>query len=337
MRNATLDLVRAMAAFVVVAGHALTVAGLCEGLSASAAARFVVAAGQPAVDLFFVLSGYVLAAGAQRQANLRFVAARAVRLWPVMAVSVGLAVFLRPYAWGCASVVCDSAPVSWRAAARVLGFMGSLEEARTVDPPLWTIAPEFWCSALVPLVMDFGGLARRAGAAAVIALAAVCFAAAGLLAPGFICAPFVLAGAVVAAAPAAGRARWWAAVAGALGLVACAMLEEGYMTRFPAVAAASLLVWGAASLSAICGDVARWLGRISYPLYALHFPLLAAGAQWGGIGIAGAAAAAVAAAGLVEIVVDAPAVALARRIRGPAGSSAASMKVGCASGTWEAR
>ena len=46
-RNPALDAVRAAAALVVVIGHALTVAGLCEGPSASAMAQFVVAAGQP--------------------------------------------------------------------------------------------------------------------------------------------------------------------------------------------------------------------------------------------------------------------------------------------------
>ena len=320
-RNPALDAVRAAAALVVVIGHALTVAGLCEGPSASAMAQFVVAAVQPAVDLFFVLSGYVLAAGAAQRANLRFVAARAVRLLPVMIVAVGFAVLLRPYAGGCKSVVCEEAPVSWQAAVKILAFVGSLEEARKVDPPLWTIGPEFWCSALVPLVAGIGGLARRAVGGFVVALAAVGLAVAGLAAPGFVCAPFVLAGAVIAGAPAAGRVRWLAMVAGTLGLVACAMLDEGYAARFPTTAAACLVVWGAASLSVWRGGLARWAGRISYPLYALHFPLLAAGAQWGAVGITTAAGISVMAAAITELVVDAPAIALARRVRGQAAST----------------
>lgn len=320
-RVASLDLLRVGAALVVLAGHAVAVAGFGEASGQRTWAHWLVLAGQPAVDLFFVLSGFVLARSGASSDLGRFVLARAIRLWPVVAVAIALGLALRPFQGGCQSYLCAAEGPSVAVVARLGLFLGSLEDARSLVPPLWSIGPEFWASALAPAVAEATGVLRRAVLAVVVSVAAIGLVLLGPWPSGLICAPFVLAGVVLAAAPKARRLGPAALALGLVGLCACVRLEEIYVGRFVSSAAACVVVWGAASTPVKTRNWIAAAGRISFPLYALHFPILAVAASLGAAGILGGAGAAILLAAIVERYIDAPAVLLARRVRtGPVGT-----------------
>ncbi|MCC0004667.1 MAG: acyltransferase [Methylobacteriaceae bacterium] len=314
-RIGSLDLLRIGAAGVVVCGHALAVAGLGEAPGPKTWAHWVVLAGQPAVDLFFVLSGFVLAQAASSSLLGRYLVSRAVRLWPVVAVAILLGLLLRPFEGACRSYLCSTDGLSAGAVARLALFLGSLDDARTVVPPLWSIGPEFWSSILAPAVAEASGLGRRAALALAASVAAIGIAMIGPWPSGLICAPFLLSGVVLAAAPPAGRRGGMVLLLGLLALCACVRLEEIYVGRFVSSAAACVVVWGAASVGVRPRNWISAAGRISFPLYAIHFPIIAVSATWGWSGIALGIVCAIAVAAFVERFVDAPAVALARRVR----------------------
>lgn len=284
-RQPTLDMVRGMAILMVVAFHL----DLPTGIAAVDWVRPVVRAGWAGVDLFFVLSGFLVGRMVLREASMtggvaigRFFGRRVVRLWP--ALYVYLAVLL--LAGGGAAMVM---PV-------VLHVQNYVD---TAPSHLWSLAVEehFYLAAAFALPW----LVRRGEAAVLAALLAA------IIVPAFVRiealghgvalhavqwqTPYridALATGVLLAAIQLYRPALFAATArcrrrcGALALVGFAWLvaEEGHPFRYSvgfsiaAFAAAcvimafydarvpTLLAWPARALSG--------LGTIAYSLYIWH-------------------------------------------------------------------
>lgn len=309
MRNGSLEGVRGAAALLVVFFHLhMQVPGL-------AATRN----GYLAVDLFFVLSGYVIggAYGARlrdAREGLAFMLRRFGRLWPAHIA---------------ASVVCVAVPALMLAAARadVSGLLPTAREAfaivtmtqglhmvaRDVGTAVsWSAGDEFYVYALFAL--SCVALRGRARLAAFAALASVGYAIAvwaslgsGACAHGSCysatfdygwsrCLAGFFAGALVAefrdrrvVAALAGRTPQVLTFAATLALFA-------FADRVPGAAFAAPFVFAAliASMSRDSGPVARlfqrraaqFLGRISYSLYlaqsAIRYPLGVAAVAWTG-------------------------------------------------------
>jgi peptidoglycan/LPS O-acetylase OafA/YrhL len=248
-----------------------------------AAVRRTVNYGWLGVEVFFVISGFVIPYSLHR-AKYRvssyptFIAKRLVRLDPPYLVSIALILALA-YAYalfkGTAPQV-DGEPVD---AARVLLHLGYLNVAfgyEWLNPTFWTLAIEFQYYLLAGLVFP-AFVARRAW---VRRLAFACFGAAALLADrtladgeapfsNFILrfVPLFLLGVATfqRRARVVGRPEY----AALLVLAAClALVSVGWLST-------------AAALAAVVGinfyerrtAVADFFGRISYSLYLLHWPV----------------------------------------------------------------
>jgi peptidoglycan/LPS O-acetylase OafA/YrhL len=163
--------------------------------------------GAQAVDVFFVLSGYVIAfaADSRETAAREFAIARMARLWSVAVPAAALTFALdcggrliMPPAYAHLPGAPDSLPVLWQATAGVL-FFDSLWGAGIpvgANIPWWSLGYE------VPLYLAFG-LARFGGKITRVAGPVLVAAAAGP--PIVVMAPIWVAGALVWRMHAAGR------------------------------------------------------------------------------------------------------------------------------------
>ena len=199
LRNQTLDGLRGYLALLVMIDHVTLGAG---STALEGAARF-------AVWTFFAISGYVLTR-AWDGGYLRFLARRAVRLWPVYALCLGAAYALM------------REPPSL---AQLLWLTGAVNKPEA-DIPAWSLVIEIWAMPFMPL---FVWVARRS--------------------------------------------IWWLLASLAL-TGACAYYVDGlafYGTFFFIGAWLSrfeLKFWPLET------QFAQFLGRISYPLYLCHYPII---------------------------------------------------------------
>lgn len=169
-RIRSLDSLRGLAALVVVFYHgSLAVPGLYPALQAIWPLR-IVTAGQTAVYLFFVLSGFVLHLSLQRHDRddyRTFAARRLARLYPPVAAAVlmsaalyllvdprplpGLDGWLVRYSW-------TEPPGPALLAGHLLLF--DTDRFHTLDNPMWSLVVEVRLSLLFPLLA--AGIRRRA-------------------------------------------------------------------------------------------------------------------------------------------------------------------------------
>lgn len=329
-RNHQLDGLRGYAALCVVASH---VAGMAwtpfeDGGTPSAWQYALWHLGAPAVDLFFVLSGYVVARSLLTRPRLYrdYALARAVRLLPVawLAVCAGLALralHLLPPPGATAGLSHLSQTLS---AGDVVGFatmVAPIPETSAVNPPLWSLVAEMQASLLIPLLL--WAATRRPALTAGCGLAVLVVLALALNHEY----PIVFAGFVVGVALAAAADRIPPVPRPAALLVASAILllsrhmlaTDEVLMRIPcALGAAGVLVAvrSGALRRLLSGRMSQHLGRISYPLYALHWPVMAASVMTLGhaVGVVPAAIAgvpaAIAVAVAVERLVDRPSTAI---------------------------
>lgn len=87
------NLIRLLAAWLVVYGHAWAITGSAGGDVVTWLTRFKFAGGV-AVDVFFVVSGFLITASLQRNSTRDYLASRALRILPALVVCVGLCVFV---------------------------------------------------------------------------------------------------------------------------------------------------------------------------------------------------------------------------------------------------
>lgn len=255
-------------------------------------------AGPQAVELFFVLSGFVLAVGFTTDATgtAAFLIRRALRLFPAYLVALGLSLAL---AGTHAISVAGTTP--WFAAvgelpldageiARQVSMLGSTN-ADAYDPVLWSLVVEARVSLVFPLLMwlvlRYPGWMTFSGAlaAGIIDLE---LGLGGGAPPTTRWLVLFVAGILVATNRSAVTARWrslhWPARAG-LGAGALVGYTSHYLwaSTNPSRATLDVLLTGAACVIALIAVVSedrlqrileteaiQALGRVSYSLYLLH-------------------------------------------------------------------
>lgn len=289
-RFTTLDAMRGVAALVVVALHASDALG-------GVRPRF----GHLAVDLFFVLSGFVLAKryDAEFQAGappLRFMHMRARRLFPLYAVGTGLGFALLPLTHelhGSAAVAAAGA-----AAALMLPSAFTAGQNAHLFPtnfPAWSLFYEFWVAngvwALLWRRLHGPGLMLVVAACALVLAAceklehslALGSRLDGLsLAAGVARVGFSFGMGLVLArrhdrAPPSSRLTGGVVLAGLL-ILLCLPLSglagRVYELACVLVVFPACVFWGAQATESL-PRIGRWLGDASFAIYAVHAPLLA--------------------------------------------------------------
>ncbi len=307
-RNASLDLMRGLAALAVCAGHARAFVlvdwvdvrdhGVLDALI-----YFATGLGHQAVVVFFVLSGYFVGGGVEaawrhgRWSWTSYAVNRLTRLLMVLLPALLLTLLLDTVGAGLAggydgtyhallaSGPAPNAPARHDAAA----FFGNLAFLQTIvvpvygsNGPLWSLANEFWYYVVFPLAwvaVAGRGAARLACAAVVLALLGVL--PAHIVWPGCIWlmgygASRLARSERLAATLASG---WWLAASGIGMTLALVMSKRGAWTGWDYVIglACAFLVAGigAARGHSRFAPLGGFLADISYTLYLTHFPVLA--------------------------------------------------------------
>ena len=267
--------------------------------------RGLIAHGYLAVDFFLLLSGFVLArtfeprfaAGLGARA---FMAQRLKRLWPLMAVGTGLGATL-------AMIAPPDGNLAWLIACGFL-FVPQLARAKDLFPlngPQWSLMVELLAN--LAHALGLARLSRRwllaiAGASALLLLRAAlhfgtfdlgalpAMAWGGILRAGFAyCLGIVLARSLDGRGTATGPA-WLlplallpaAIILPALPAVSALPQQLRLLFEWLVIVAAlpATLVLGLRTgAPARAAPLLDWLGRLSFPLYAIHLPLLGLG-EW---------------------------------------------------------
>lgn len=263
-----LDALRGIAALVVALGHAFYVARIDIGSS------FYLA-----VDVFFVLSGYVMARTYEVRGFDNFVRKRLRRLWPTIAVGVLIG----------AVAVRDLAPI----VVLILTLTGLMwapsfqpGPAFKLDPPMWSVVWEFAANLL------HDGIFRHRPNWQLILLSATC--AAWLIAAG----EWSLNVGNENYNFGLGFPR--AVMGYCIGIVLWRSLMDRPVLPFWPVLLLPLILFLdlpglpfallAAPLLVVCGLAGSrrlaWLGDFSFPLYAIHYPVLLLFGPWAGLTVA---------------------------------------------------
>lgn len=284
-RSLGLDGARGLAALAVVFSHVAALSYVPWGPRPPTPAEFVLwHLGAPAVDLFFVLSGYVVAGSLlRRPAVLPYLTRRALRLAPVAYVAVALAVLARfaaehaPAAFSVLVTHDLRAPLTRQDLLGAFTLSFPAPNANHLNPPLWTLIVEMQVALLMPL---FTRLARWPWTLSALWFLCVVAAMLGWTQAAYF--PVFFLGAVLVVG------RWtlpkWAAVPALL--IGLAVLMQRHVTgsdetvtRYltaPGAALVILAVTSGAARQVLEARPVQWLGGVSYSLYAVHFPVLLA-------------------------------------------------------------
>jgi peptidoglycan/LPS O-acetylase OafA/YrhL len=296
-RENNFDLMRLALAVLVIYSHAFAL-----GLGSEATEPFArwtggqVTGGAIAVDSFFVMSGFLIAASAERSRGVwGFLKKRVARIYPAFAVAALLTVLVvLPLSGG--RLVWDG----WL--GRVGNFVGQTLWLRefsyagafagnpfpgVINGSTWSIPYEFWCYVGVALLMVTGLLRRRG---VVLGL----FVASWLLSLGFRVEGWVLGGKELGAMfgpPQIWARMWplylsgvvfwlyrerialrgWMAAVSAAALVGASLVSWGWTALFP-LAGAYLLLWFAFTPGVRLHGFGRF-GDFSYGTYLYAFPV----------------------------------------------------------------
>ncbi|MFC4395227.1 acyltransferase family protein [Arthrobacter sedimenti] len=307
--NVGLDVVRGLAAFLVVLGHTRNFVG--EGLRADLTASIwqkllllPTSFAQESVALFFVLSGYLV--GGQVLRELRegrflwriYLSKRLSRLWTVLIPGIlvtfavdSLSVRLFPSVW---SKVAGGPVDAVTAACNVVFLQRTRCSPYGSNDSLWSLAYEFWFYILFAAVAAFAwGIVRRQWAALALGLL-VAAGAVGLFGIGLLSLmPAWLLGTCLAVLHARWKAKripaWFllsrirmlylfTAVTVA-GMLLSNLISPPEWLRFlivgvacaPLILLTAVAPWGGGSL--VAKRIAS-LGLISFSLYVFHLPLV---------------------------------------------------------------
>lgn len=162
------NLVRLVAAWLVIYGHAWAITG-SAGSDAIAWLTQLKFAGGVAVDVFFVVSGFLIAASLQRNTLRGYLVSRALRILPALVVCVALSVFVlgpwlttapdywqQPQAWRYLLVNASL----WSNEYVLPGVFAALPRPE-VNGSLWTLPIEARLYLLLALAGTAGFLSRR--------------------------------------------------------------------------------------------------------------------------------------------------------------------------------
>lgn len=279
-----LDVLRGVAALAVVCTHAEWITGFR-----------LLSQGYLAVDFFFILSGFVIAHAYEQRlssglTSTRFALQRLVRLYPMILLGVVL---------GSAVALWTVHPPIWKLAQAALAglLLAPIDGMRQVGFGLWPVNPPSWSLAW-ELVANavYAGLLFRLRTRWLVLIAAtgwlglmLCAALFGSLEVGFLPQHFWGGAARVAFAFSVGlilfrlSGRWpkgfnvW--VLSAILLVVLGLPAGPSRAVFDLLAVTLVLpVLVAAAVKApASAGVARLFGRVSYPLYIIHAPILLVG------------------------------------------------------------
>lgn len=336
-RDDGLDGARGIAAMAVVLSHvaAMTWVPFVDGAgNGSTLERALWHLGAPAVDLFLVLSGYVVARSLLRRPveYFPYLLGRLVRLLPVAWIAIGLGLALRSAGLhapsGTSSGLLELA--SPLTSADVIGLMTLVAPVPNVDvisPPLWTLVLEMQAAYAMPLLAY---VSRRAGAFVLLAVGIpLLFIASFMINLGY---PLVFTGFLVGAAFAGAEARIPKLKRAAPLMVASLVIllsrhilktDDVLMRIVCALGAGGVVmaIRNGSGAAVLRSPLAQRLGSISYPLYAVHWPIMAAAVMTLGWKTGPTIAAIVSiplslmVAVLIEQIVDRRAVTLSRLIR----------------------
>ncbi len=288
-RHNNFDALRLLGAFLVVVGHAYVLTGRGEDVPIVLGEEIQTLG----VVVFFSLSGYLITGSWMRFRSLRpFLLARILRIGPALAVVVVLsALVLGPLFTTLEPTTYLASGGTWeylqnavlRIRTTLPGVFDGLPYPEVVNGSLWTLAPEFFCYLLLPLLV---AKARPTTAAPLLASAAVVL----LLLPrspiawttlygmqvaataGLACYFFV--GATLAVLVSTGR-RILSTKAAVLALVAVAIAPL-LGPSVHGLAALALLPYAVVSLGVAATPVVSAAGRhgdLSYGLYLWAFPV----------------------------------------------------------------
>ncbi len=307
-RLSELDSLRGLAAVVVLLHHSLLSADLLSGRLGQflgATPLQPIRTGRPAVMFFFMLSGFVLTKALRDRGFVLSVrswaawaAQRTVRLCMPVAGSVALSLvlyalffdgawpmegqWLRENVW--------QRPATLASAASQVSLV-ALGDGFTLNNALWSLAHEWRFSMLLPAVLAAPVLGSRGAVLLVLAAMAASSWAAGvhgsslyvgdtvigtLKATLYFSLPFVLGMALEAGGAARRPAGRWMTVLGLLAVLG--LCRDG--SDYAIFIGSALLIWLAlqpGSLRrALRHSALRFLGTISFSLYLVHVPVLAA-------------------------------------------------------------
>ncbi|MBS7671406.1 acyltransferase family protein [Croceicoccus gelatinilyticus] len=300
-RIVSLDLLRDIAAILVVASHfAVFVFDDQRGWALDA----LRALGAPAVDIFMVLSGYVVTHAWLRQSDRHgtsgiFITGRMLRLMPTYLVSFAVAMV----AWG----IVSSLGGSGHSALERMAVPLTVDEIQAnlyplwrnngslvLNPPWWTLQVEVIAMLITPLIV---AAATKAGSFAIITWQfAIAFLVTSAVTLGMTSAlqnillVTVLSGMWLALReddenpPLLDRAPpaiIGVAAAAFLGgsVIAIVQGQDVLITRFIGMIGALLLIAAIRRIDLshrFSPRMGRSVGQISYPLYVLHYPIIAA-------------------------------------------------------------
>lgn len=161
-RSNSIGAMRLIAASFVVIGHAFGHGGYgADPLAALTGNQ--AATGRWPVDVFFVLSGFLLVASFQRTSLLAFAKARFLRIYPAYWVNLIICGVVVPLAFGAAA--------SWAFVARGVPLILYVDQTipgvfennfrPQVNGPLWTLPIELFCYITIPIAAAFGFLTRH--------------------------------------------------------------------------------------------------------------------------------------------------------------------------------
>jgi peptidoglycan/LPS O-acetylase OafA/YrhL len=143
------NLIRLFAAWLVIYGHAWAITGSAGGDLVTRLTRFKFAGGV-AVDVFFFISGFLIAASLERNDTRGYLASRALRILPALIVCVSLSVFvLGPLLTSSADYWRDPRTwdylwangTLWSSRYDLPGVFGALPQ-QAVNGSLWTLPIE---------------------------------------------------------------------------------------------------------------------------------------------------------------------------------------------------
>lgn len=332
-RDSALDGLRGIAALCVVLSHiaAMTWVPFVDRRPPGMAEWILWNLGAPAVDVFFVLSGYVVTKSIIRRdpGYGEYVLSRMVRLYPVAWIAVCMGLVLRHAGLHPLLGMSGSFEIMRELTnSDVMGLatlIVPIPDVNKVNAPLWTIVLEMQMVFALPLLARASRHNPMAVGIAGLLLPFLLVQATGYIYPIFYTG-FILGAALAGTEhriPEPPRSSVVLAFFVAALLVRHAFDGGEYM-RVPCAVAATgviLAIRKGAARGVLQTRALQWLGSISYPLYAVHWVIMTGFTMYlgGRLGIATAALASIPvslmAAWVIDRIVDRPAVRLSSLLR----------------------